>query len=316
MIRPIIALVGRPNVGKSTLFNRLVGRRRSIVHDVPGVTRDRLYGTATFERWQATVVDTGGFDPGTESNLIAAVRDQVMAAIDEADLVVFVVDGRAGLTALDEEIARILRRSQRPVLVAVNKIDGAGQEAQGADFYRLGFPAVLDLSAEHGRGVAELLEAARGLAPAPVVDATGEGTRVAIIGRPNVGKSSLVNAVLGEERVLVHDAPGTTRDAVDTPFSFGGREYVLVDTAGMRRRRSIDTLTEHVAAKMARDQIDRCDVAAMVIDARTGATAEDAKLARLIEDAGRPSVIVLNKKDLVGRAEIDKKVAATREELG
>src|SRR5215813_6052587 len=150
MIHPIIALVGRPNVGKSTLFNRLVGRRRSIVHDEPGVTRDRLYGTATFERWQATVVDTGGFDPGTESNLIA-----------EADLVVFVVDGRAGLTSLDEEIARILRRSQRPVLVAVNKIDNAGQEAEGADFYRLGFPTVLDLSAEHGRGVAELLEAAR-----------------------------------------------------------------------------------------------------------------------------------------------------------
>src|SRR5215472_8831178 len=164
MIRPIIALVGRPNVGKSTLFNRLVGRRRSIVHDEPGVTRDRLYGTATFERWQATVVDTGGFDPGTESNLIAAVRD----------LVVFVVDGRAGLTSLDEEIARILRRSQRPVLVAVNKIDNAGQEAEGADFYRLGFPTVLDLSAEHGRGVAELLEAARGLAPSPVIDARGE----------------------------------------------------------------------------------------------------------------------------------------------
>src|SRR5499427_1421290 len=286
MIRPVIVLVGR---------------RRSIVHDVPGVTRDRLYGTATFERWQATVVDTGGFDPGTESNLIAAVRDQVMAAIDEADLVVFVVDGRAGLTALDEEIARILRRSQRPVLVAVNKIDGAGQEAQGADFYRLGFPAVLDLSAEHGRGVAELLEAARGLAPAPVVDATSEGTRVAIIGRPNVGKSSLVNAVLGEERVLVHDAPGTTRDAVDTPLTFRDRPYVLIDTAGIRRKGRVSEALEKLAVIMALKSLERTDVAVLVLDASEGVTAQDAHIAGYANEAGRATVVTVNKWDLVPR---------------
>src|SRR5215831_15057805 len=298
MIRPIIALVGRPNVGKSTLFNRLVGRRRSIVHDEPGVTRDRLYGTATFERWQATVVDTGGFDPGTESNLIAAVRDQVMAAIAEADLVVFVVDGRAGLTSLDEEIARILRRSQRPVLVAVNKIDNAGQEAEGADFYRLGFPTVLDLSAEHGRGVAELLEAARGLAPSPVIDASGEGTRVAIIGRPNVGKSSLINAVLGEDRVLVHDAPGTTRDAVDTPLTFRDRPYLLIDTAGIRRKGRVSEALEKLAVVMALKSLERCQVAVLVLDASAGVTAQDAHIAGYANEAGRAMVVAVNKWDL------------------
>src|SRR5262247_532579 len=306
MIRPIIALVGRPNVGKSTLFNRLVGRRRSIVHDEPGVTRDRLYGTTTFERWQATVVDTGGFDPGTASNLIAAVRDQVMAAIDEADLVVFVVDGRAGLTSLDEEIARILRKSQRPVLVAVNKIDGAGQEAAVAEFYRLGFSSVLDVSAEHGRGVAELLEAARGLAPPPVVDVKAEGTRVAIIGRPNVGKSSLVNAVLGEERVLVHDAPGTTRDAVDTPLTFRDQPYLLIDTAGIRRKGRVEETLEKLAVVMALKSLDRCDVAVLVIDASEGVTAQDAHIAGYAHEAGRATVIAVNKWDLVPRGLVQK----------
>jgi GTPase len=309
MIRPIVALVGRPNVGKSTLFNRLVGRRRSIVHDVPGVTRDRLYGTATFERWQATVVDTGGFDLGTESNLVAAVRDQVMTAIDEADLVVFVVDGRAGLTSLDEDIARILRRSQHPVLVAVNKIDGGGQEGQAADFYRLGFPTVLDVSAEHGRGVAELLEAARGLAPAPVVDTKSEGTRVAIIGRPNVGKSSLVNAVLGEERVLVHEAPGTTRDAVDTPLTFRDRPYLLIDTAGIRRKGRVSETLEKLAVVMALKSLERCEVAVLVLDASEGVTAQDAHIAGYAHDAGRAMVLAVNKWDLVppglvGRADV------------
>ncbi len=299
MIRPIVALVGRPNVGKSTLFNRLVGRRRSIVHDVPGVTRDRLYGTATFERWQATVVDTGGFDPSTESNLIAAVRDQVMTAIDEADVVVFVVDGRAGLTSLDQEITRILRKSQRPVLVAVNKIDGAGQESAGADFYRLGFPTVLDLSAEHGRGVAELLEAARSLAPQPVLDMTADGTRVAIIGRPNVGKSSLVNAVMGEERVLVHDLPGTTRDTVDTQITFRDRPYLLIDTAGIRRKGRVTEVLEKLAVVMALKSLERCDVAVLVIDASDGVTAQDAHIAGYAHDAGRAIVLAVNKWDLV-----------------
>jgi len=343
---PLCALVGRPNVGKSSLFNRLVGGRPALVEDMPGVTRDRRYGTCDWDGSHFRVVDTGGLDPSAEG-ILKAMRAQTLRAVDEADLIVFVVDAIEGITAVDEDVARVLRRSGKPVLIAANKIDSGRREVAVAETFALGFEEVFPVSASHGRGIGELLDAvvkvfgARAGAGARGGDEDGDGrqrsatardedgetdttekpvkldiVRLAFVGKPNVGKSSLVNRLLGEERVLVHDAPGTTRDPIDTPFSFGGREYVLVDTAGMRRRRSIDTLTEHVAAKMARDQIDRCDVAAMVIDARTGATAEDAKLARLIEDAGRPSVIVLNKKDLVGRAEIDKKVAATREELG
>jgi GTP-binding protein len=244
MVKPIIAIVGRPNVGKSTLFNRLLGRRRALVRDVPGVTRDRLYGLVTFERWQATFVDTGGFDPLTAQDLPSAVRRQVLLAIEEADLILLVVDGRAGLTPLDREIARVLRRSERPVLVAANKIDGPGQEAQLGEVYELGFPDVIPVSAEHGRGVAELLEAVRSRVTGPPQGREPEGLPVAIIGRPNVGKSSLVNAVLGDERVLVHEAPGTTRDAVDTPLTFGGRPYVLVDTAGIRRKGRVSEALE------------------------------------------------------------------------
>jgi GTP-binding protein len=298
VIRPIIAIVGRPNVGKSTLFNRLVGRRRSLVRDVPGVTRDRLYGTAEHERWQATVVDTGGFEPRPSSDLVAGVRAQVMTAIEEADLVIFVVDARAGITPLDEEIAALLRRSDRPVVLAANKVDAVSQEPALADVYRLGFPPV-PISAEHGHGVAELLEAARDLAPAPVVEPAAEGTRVAIIGRPNVGKSSLVNAVLGHARVLVHAEPGTTRDTVDTPVSFRGRPYVLVDTAGIRRKGRVSEALEKLSVVMALKSLERADVAVLVLDASEGVTAQDAHIAGYADEAGRAVVVAVNKWDLV-----------------
>src|SRR5262249_239926 len=233
MIRPIIAIVGRPNVGKSALFTRLVGRRRALVRDTPGVTRDRLYGRVSFERWQATVIDTGGFDPSSQEPLIEGVRRQVLAAVDEADLVLFVVDARAGVTALDAEIARVLRRSERTVVLAANKVDAGGQESALAELYGLGFGEPGPVSAEHGAGAGgggggRRREARPAGAPSGVV-------HLAVIGRPNVGKSSLVNAMIGTERVLVHDAPGTTRDAVDTAFEHDGRPYVLVDTAGIRR---------------------------------------------------------------------------------
>ena len=299
MLRPIIAIVGRPNVGKSTLFNRLIGRRRSLVRDVPGVTRDRLYGTAVHERWQATVVDTGGFDPSSESDLVQGVRRQVLQAVDEADLLVFVVDGRAGVSGLDEEIAGILRKSNRPVLLAVNKVDGAEQETPTGDAYRLGFAPVLTISAEHGRGVAELLEACRDLAPAALPETETEGTRVAIIGRPNVGKSSLVNAVLGHERVLVHDQPGTTRDAVDTPLSFRGRDYLLIDTAGIRRKGKVTEPLEKLAVVMALKSLERCQVAVLVVDASEAVSAQDAHIAGYANDAGRATVVAVNKWDLV-----------------
>ncbi|HET7877080.1 MAG TPA: ribosome biogenesis GTPase Der [Methylomirabilota bacterium] len=298
-MRPIIAIVGRPNVGKSTLFNRLVGRRRALVRDIPGVTRDRLYGTVAFERWQATVVDTGGFEPRPESDLVAGVRTHVLQAIEEADVVVFVVDGRTGITPLDEDIAGILRKSHRPVLLAANKVDGQGQEAAVGECYRLGFSQVLPISAEHGRGVAELLEAIRDAAPEVAVEPVTEGTRVAIIGRPNVGKSSLVNAVLGHERVLVHAAPGTTRDAVDTPVSFRGRPYLLIDTAGIRRKGRVSEALEKLSVVMALKSLERAEVAVVVLDASEGVTAQDAHIAGYAHEAGRALVLAVNKWDLV-----------------
>jgi GTP-binding protein len=317
MVKPIIAIVGRPNVGKSTLFNRLLGRRRALVRDVPGVTRDRLYGLVTFERWQAAFVDTGGFDPLTAQDLPSAVRRQVLLAIQEADLILLVVDARAGLTPLDREIARVLRRSERPVLVAANKIDGPGQEAQLGEVYELGFPDVMPVSAEHGRGVAELLEAVRSRVTGPPQGREPEGLPVAIIGRPNVGKSSLVNALVGAERVLVHEAPGTTRDAVDTPLVFRGRRYVLVDTAGIRRKGRVTEALEKLAVVMALKSLERCRVAIIVLDAGEVVTAQDARIAGYAQEAGRATVLAVNKWDLVAAhaAERRKVMAQIRERL-
>jgi len=301
MIRPIIAIVGRPNVGKSTLFNRLIGRRQAIVRDVPGVTRDRLYGPVTFERWQATAVDTGGFDPSSAEPLIEGVRRQVLAAVDEADLVLFVVDARAGATPLDLEIARLLRRADRPVLLVANKVEGPLQEAVLGELYRLGFGDPSPVSAEHGRGAAELLEVARARTrpPARVSAAPGAPVAVAVLGRPNVGKSSLVNAMVGAERVLVHAEPGTTRDAVDTALEYDGRPYVLVDTAGIRRKGRVTEALEKLAVVMALKSLERCHVALIVVDASEGLTAQDAHIAGYAHEAGRANVIVVNKWDLV-----------------
>jgi len=305
---PVIAIVGRPNVGKSTLFNRLVGRRRAIVRDVPGVTRDRLYGQASFERWQATVIDTGGFDPSSEEPLVEGVRRHVLVAVEEADVVLFVVDAREGATALDVEIAGVLRRCGRPVLLAANKVEGPGLESALGELHRLGFGPPLPVSAEHGRGVAELLEALRERAPA----AGGRAERaaapisVAIIGRPNVGKSSLVNALVGHERVLVHEAPGTTRDAVDITLVYEGRTYVLVDTAGIRRKGRVHEPLEKLAVVMALRSLERCQVAVVVLDASEGVAAQDAHIAGYANEAGRATVVGVNKWDLVPRGLVRK----------
>jgi len=299
-VRPVIAIVGRPNVGKSTLFNRLVGQRRALVRDVPGVTRDRLYGQVVFERWQATAIDTGGFDPSSEEALIEGVRRQVLAAVQEADLVLFVVDARAGVTGLDAEIARVLRRSDRPVVLVANKVDAGGMESAVAELYRLGFGEPVPVSAEHGRGVAEMLEAVRARAPRDSAPPAPRGVvHLAVIGRPNVGKSSLVNAMVGAERVLVHEAPGTTRDAVDTAFEYAGRPYVLVDTAGIRRKGRVSEALEKLSVVMALRSLERCQVALLVVDASEGLTAQDAHIAGYAHEAGRGVVLVVNKWDLV-----------------
>ena len=316
--RPIIAVVGRPNVGKSTLFNRLIGRRRSLVRDVPGVTRDRLYGQVSFERWQATVVDTGGFDPGASEPMIAGVRRQVLAALEEADLVIFVVDARAGVTALDSEIARLLRRAKRPVVLVANKVDTSAQETALADLYALGFGDPVPVSAEHGRGVAEMLEVVRERTPRDVPPArVSEAVHVALIGRPNVGKSSLVNALVGDDRVLVHDEPGTTRDAVDTAIEWQGRSYVLVDTAGIRKKGRVTEPLEKLAVVMALKGIERAQVAVVVMDAEEAATAQDAHIAGYAHEAGRGLVLAVNKWDLLANRAARKSdvTAALRERL-
>jgi len=305
---PVIAIVGRPNVGKSTLFNRLVGRRRALVRDVPGVTRDRLYGQVGFERWQATVIDTGGFDPSSVEPLIEGVRRQILTAVEEADLVLFVVDGRDGATALDAEIARILRRTGRPVVLAANKVEGPTQEPGLADLYRLGVGEPMPVSAEHGRGVGELLEVLRARVPASPTPPPRPGAPVdvAVVGRPNVGKSSLVNAMVGAERVLVHEAPGTTRDAVDTTLVYEGRTYVLVDTAGIRRKGRVHEPLEKLAVVMALQSLERCQVALVVVDAAEGITAQDTHIAGYADQAGRAIVLVVNKWDLVPKGLVTK----------
>jgi GTP-binding protein len=338
--RPLVALIGRPNVGKSSLFNRLVGGRPALVEDVPGVTRDRRYGICEWGRSTFRVVDTGGLDPSAEG-ILGAMRGQTLRAVDEGDLLLLVVDAIEGITAIDADVARLLRRTGKPVFVVVNKADSPQREAAAGEAFRLGFDNVFAISASHGRGVGDLCDAVvEALGPAtdtrvatakidaPADDAgdqdedEDEGVpaaagsiRIAFVGKPNVGKSSLVNRLLGEERVLVHDQPGTTRDPIDTPFRLGEQDYVLVDTAGLRRRRTIESLTEAVAAKMSRDQLARADVAVLVIDAQKGATVDDAKLASFIEESGRATVIVLNKADLVPRAELDARIEASKKVL-
>ncbi len=327
---PVLSLVGRPNVGKSSLFNRLVGGRPALVEDMPGVTRDRRYGVCSWGKLKFRVVDTGGLDPNADG-ILAAMRSQTLRAVDDATVLVLVLDAAEGVTAVDRDVADLLRRTGKPILVAVNKVDSSLRESALADGYALGFSQVFGVSASHGRGVGELLDAAAAAMPSGATaeeaeqQPPGEGgeaaeveapIRIAFVGKPNAGKSSLVNRLLGEDRVLVHDQPGTTRDPIDTPFRAGDREFVLVDTAGLRRRRAVDTPTEAVAAKMARDQLARADVVALVIDAALGASAEDAKLASFVEESGRAAMVILNKMDLVRRSETDARTSAARETLG
>jgi GTP-binding protein len=300
MRRPVLAIIGRPNVGKSTLFNRLIGNRKALVRDTPGVTRDRIYGVCELGRWQGTVVDTGGLDPSSGDALATQVRAQVLAAVAEADALLFVVDAREGLTALDHDVARLLRRTTKPVIVVANKVESPSQAAAAAEIHELGMQPIVAVSAEHGQGVADLLERAAAMLPVPagaVEDASA--VRLAIVGRPNVGKSSLVNAIVGQERVVVHAEPGTTRDPVDTPVSVNGEAYLLVDTAGLKRKGRTTGALDKLAAVMARRSLERSDLALVVLDATDGVTAQDLRVAGYAAEAGRGVVLVFNKWDLV-----------------
>jgi GTP-binding protein len=295
---PVIAIVGRPNVGKSTLFNRLLGGRRAIVEDTPGVTRDRLYGECDWRGRRLVLVDTGGFEPEA-TGIMALVRAQAEQAVAEADVILFMVDAKDGLTPTDIEVAALLRKaSSRPILLVVNKVDAASQEGLTTDFHRLGFAEVFPISAEQGTGIGEFLDAVLAQVPAeeaPPVDAGA--VTVAVIGRPNVGKSSLVNRILGAERVLVSPEPGTTRDAVDTRFSYRGRNYVLVDTAGIRAKGRIGRSVERYSVARALAAVRRADVALILLDAVEGVTAQDTKIGGDAHEAGCASVLVVNKWD-------------------
>jgi GTP-binding protein len=303
--RPVLAIVGRPNVGKSTLFNRLVGRRVAIVEAVPGVTRDRLYGEAEWLGQPFIVIDTGGILFGEEDPLIEQVRVQAQIAIHEADCILFLVDARDGLTPVDEEIADMLRRSGKPVLLLVNKADDPKRwEAQSAEFFRLGLGEPIPISAIHGHNLAELLELAFEQVkvhaePSTTEEEEEEPLRLAIVGRPNVGKSSLLNAILNEPRAIVSEIPGTTRDALDTPFMWENQPMVLIDTAGIRRPGRVQGSLEYYAQLRSERAMQRADVALVVIDATAGLTHGDRRVAQLAVEAGRALVWVANKWDLV-----------------
>lgn len=300
--RRVVALVGRPNVGKSSLFNRLIGRRVAIVEDEPGVTRDRIYGECKWRDRVVTVVDTGGIDPRAEEDIAAQSRSQAQIAVAEADVVVLVVDGREGVHPLDREVAELLRRHDKPVVVAVNKIDEPTPERQMAalEFYELGLGDPIPVSAEHGRNMSELLDRVFALMPpGDEDDDETDPIAVAIVGRPNVGKSSLVNALVGEARSIVSDVPGTTRDVVDTPLVWDGTPFLLLDTAGVRRQSRIDSAVERYSVVRAIRAVERCDVVVVVIDATEHVTEQDKRIVGIAHEAGKAVVVAVNKWDLV-----------------
>jgi GTP-binding protein len=299
-MKPIIAIVGRPNVGKSTLFNRLAGRRKAIVEDEPGVTRDRNYAEASYEEHSFILIDTGGFEPAAKEHIQQQIREQVEVAIQEANLILFVMDGREGLNPTDTDIAGYLRGVSKPVFFVLNKIDGERHEAGVPDFYRLGVSPLYPISAEHGRGIGELMdELVKTFPPVLPERESEEEIRVAIVGRPNVGKSSLLNRLIGRPRAIVHPAAGTTRDALDTPFVRGGRKYIFIDTAGIRRKSKVTQRLEKYSAIKALKSLERGDVALVLLDGFEGLTDQDARIAEFAEESGRAMILAVNKWDLV-----------------
>lgn len=333
---PTLAIVGRPNVGKSTLFNRLVGQRRSIVGDEPGITRDRIYGSVEWNGRSVRVIDTGGIVPHEKEHIPAEIYSQAKVGIEEADAVILVVDGRAPLTAPDIELTRILQRSGKPLLLAINKMESERAEHESSEVQRLGVKESFFVSAEHGIGVAELLEAAMTKLPqhaaadhaaavresqtneARAAEAAEESrvpdeVKIAIIGRPNVGKSTLLNRLTGKQRAIVSPIAGTTRDAVDEVVIRNGKKYRIIDTAGIRRKGKTKLMAEKLSVVMARKHLEAADVALLVIDATEGVTALDATIGGYAHESGRSVVIVVNKWDMVGAQRVDDKPAADRE---
>jgi GTP-binding protein len=297
---PVIVIVGRPNVGKSTLFNRLSRSRTALVDDRPGITRDRLYTTITFEGIAAGLVDTGGFEDLGQDPLLKEVRIQVERAVDESDRVIFMVDGREGIMPGDEEMAQVLRKSQKEVFLAVNKIDGPEHDHLALDFYKLGFKHVYPISAAHGYGVTAFIsQVVGGLSASEVEREDPNQIRVAVLGRPNGGKSSLINRILKKDRLVVSELPGTTRDAVDALFRNGKREYLLIDTAGIRRKAKVRAKIDKFSMIKAIKSLDRCHVALILLDAGAGVSDQDARICGYAFERGRGLILVVNKWDLI-----------------
>ncbi len=300
MAKPIVAIVGRPNVGKSMLFNKLTGKRMAIVEDTPGVTRDRIYGTCEWNGREFSLVDTGGIEPGTDSEMLQFMRRQAEIAIETADVIIMVTDVTVGMTAADAEVATMLKRAKKPVVVAVNKCDQVGGvNPEVYEFYGLGLGDPIEVSAIHGHGTGDLLDAC--VENFPDEDAGEEDDdriKVAIIGKPNVGKSSLLNQILGQERVIVSNVAGTTRDAIDSNFDNEFGKYCFIDTAGMRRKSKVDDAIEKYSNLRTIAAIDRADVCLILIDANDGVTEQDTKIAGLAHEAGKASILVVNKCDL------------------
>lgn len=297
--KPLVAVVGRPNVGKSTFFNKICGKRISIVKDVPGVTRDRIFADAEWCGYHFTLIDTGGIELKSDDGMFVHIRKQAEAAMELADVIVFIVDGRDGLVSSDYDVATILRTSEKPVILAVNKLDNFEIE-KTYDFYQLGLGEPYAISCEQGKGLGEILDAVVAYFPQRAESEESAALRIAVVGKPNVGKSSLVNKLLGFERVIVSDVAGTTRDAIDTPFTCNGNEYVLIDTAGMRRKRGIEAESvESYSVMRALAAVRRADVVLIVMDASEEITEQDVRVAGLVHEEGKPSVIVMNKWDKV-----------------
>lgn len=297
---PTVVILGRPNVGKSTLFNKLTGTRRAIVGDEPGITRDRIYGRAQWRGREFRLVDTGGIIPNDKELIPANILIQARAALDESALIILLVDARAGITPLDQELADLARITNKPVFVAANKVDAAKLEADALEFERWGFDEVFPISAEHGNGVAEMLDGALALLPTPEGrDEHRREIRLAIVGRPNVGKSSLVNKLVGEERVIVSPIPGTTRDSVDIELNYEDTHFRLIDTAGIRRKGKTELVAEKISVVMARRNLEQADVAILLIDAIEGPTANDATIGGYAHESGASLIIAVNKWDAV-----------------
>ncbi len=298
-MKPIVVIVGRPNVGKSTFFNRVTGTRKALVDDFPGVTRDRHYSDAVWNGVDFTLVDTGGFPDNDEDDFAHKIRSQILQAIEDADVIILLLDGKSGISPFDEDVVRILRPLSQPVFFAVNKIDGVEQEGKLYDFYNLGIEKLYPISAEHRYGISDLLDDLIEILPKTVTEEESDVVRLGVVGKPNVGKSSLINRILGHKRLLVSDTPGTTRDAIDSVCDIKGKPYLLIDTAGIRRKARVSKKLEKFSIIKALRSLDRCDVALIVIDAHQGITEQDVNIAGYAFDRGCGCIFLLNKWDLV-----------------